>query len=176
MTVFLFILRVLLLWRECLLNQDGRPAGDASLCHRSFRGYTPIQKQNLLPNYKYSISYSAYCGFIFIVLTSTVPSVCPCLCELGLIAFSFFALLLDEKLVTRFITVCHARVPSCSLWLCARFVLASQPLFDHPGLLISGRYVYLHVCLYNLLDFPHQKFQEIDNDFSKEKYSFQSLL
>lgn len=94
----------------------------------------PIQKQNLLPNYKYSISYSAYCGFIFIVvLTSTVPSVCPCLCELGLIAFSFFALLLDEKLVTRFITVCHARVPSCSLWLCARFVLASQPLFDHPG-------------------------------------------
>lgn len=91
-------------------------------------------KNNLLPNYKYSVSYSAFCGFIFmVVLTSTVPSVCPYLCELGLIAFSFFALLLDEKLVARFITMCHARVSSCSLWLCARFVLASQPLFDHPG-------------------------------------------
>lgn len=68
-------------------------------------------------------------GFIFIViLTSAVLSVCPCLCELGLIAFSSSPCFLDEKLVTRFISVCLARVPSCSLWLGPSFVLASQPV------------------------------------------------
>lgn len=161
-----------------LLNQGDHPAdGGFLLFHKRLKATCQL-KWNLLPNYKYSISYSAYCGVYFHSCSHKYcSSVCPCLCELGLTAFSFFTLLLDEHLVTRFITVCHARAPSCSLWLCPSFVLGGQPLFDSSKPFRSQGMLCVSACV--LVQSSWLSSSEISRnrcDFSKEKYSFQSLL